>query len=361
MEALRCCDGLLFVSVPGIGYLRSDIFGCWLVWPVLAFGTLMCLGCAAATRRCPFASVLGMVCLACACARNDPLQGVIDYMVSSRDELMVRTDFMYRQGSQRPPTINTTTVLSKSECAVVYDSVMELRDLWIHVDHLAKFTPFFTLGTYSGYVANDVPFAFPHGSYTVGFTTSLLDFGAAKAVADSALRDRFGWLYSRLLSSAGGVLGGNVRYAASMNTSLPGFHIICSHRAFSLPIFETHLDGYGERLRGFNCEEASRASLTLSVDLSIRQPSAGSGLSYADFNSKRCGHHLDFYEAMKDNCSSVRYHEYREGILVIHDGPLVHAISPWPYSSASDCRVTLQCFAARCKVSDTESEWLLFW
>ena len=231
-------------------------------------------------------------------------------------------------------SVDDIRVLDADECARAVESVRALRDRWIHRNLI---TPFFTLGAASYLDAR-------------GNKPRYAEYAAA---ANPLLRERFSWLYDKVIGALGPVLDGPV--ALDPQHALPGFHVFEAHPIFRERTGELHCDLQYKHLDWSDRGEVDWAR-PLSFTLSLQLPSCGGGLNVWD---------LDYDETVglgKDEIRGIfnereqRFHPYTEGSCALHSGHLVHQIGPIPETVAGDARITLQGHALRCG-----GVWRLYW
>ena len=207
-------------------------------------------------------------------------------------------------------------------------------------------------------------------------TSSSLTYYAAVASYRAPLLSRFGLVHDRVTAGLKRALNAtDVRYLPGNKTSVPGFHIIPSHLAWSRSLFRFHYDESFTSIMSHvveangvteidesGCDAESRVSFTLAVAL----PAKGSGLNYADFGG------ADNDECRIDNptsphrCYDLKRQEYEVGSMVVHAGRLVHSIGEWEYGGAGKNRITMQGFGFKCGGSGIEGDgkgdrWYIYW
>ena len=180
------------------------------------------------------------------------------------------------------------------------------------------------------------------------------------------LEAEFGPIYERLCAALHEHLGGtSVELAPGPQFSVPAFHVIPSHLAWSYPVFRAHLDeSFTTLLTAMNtmggapaelgdtslCDQESRISFTLPLAL----PDTVSGLNYIDYEWEDCPHRND--PNRKYLCGKMNREVYEVGTLVVHSHALLHQIGEWSYSSWDSNRITLQGFGFQCS-----GKWWLYW
>ena len=382
---MRCCGGLHFLTVPFIGLLRADVALTVLaLLAVLVIAGAATLSCLSSRRRCG-GLALPAAAVALVGALGAARLGLLSETVETWRVGLERADFLQKdraalqQGRRsladtprdwRAPH-RIAGVFSAAECANLTRAVVAARDDFVHVDHLAGPLPFFTLGPYWGYLhhsrAHDHRSGGRRPRADGARTSSSSEYFEVAREVGARLLGEHAWAYARLLDALGAELAraapGRDATAAPVEllgggTAPPAFHVIYSHRAWTLPVFRVHSDEtfrsiarsetVWPQLAGKECDDRSRVSFTAAIHL----PRAGGSLNYLDLSA--CEGAADDADVAK--CAAWSREEYAVGEVVLHAGTLVHQIGEWAYSSADDPRITLQGFGFRC--GDT---WYVYW
>ena len=228
--------------------------------------------------------------------------------------------------------VSLIPVLSVAESAEVAATVMQLRPQWIMRN---LYAPFYTLGA---------------ASY-LDATGSSPRYAAWAREANPVLRERFDWLYARLLQVVQEATGDRVIYAPAL--ALPGFHIYLSSPLFEKPVASIHCDSQFN-LHGWpaSAELDQPISFTLSVEL----PENGGGLytwdvMASDIESKGPGATDEMMRSKERE-----FHSYRVGSLALHSGNLLHQAAPGRALGPEDKRITMQGHGVR-----VDGVWQLYW
>ncbi|WP_427158674.1 hypothetical protein ACQFX9_22600 [Aliinostoc sp. HNIBRCY26] len=224
-------------------------------------------------------------------------------------------------------------LLTEEESRKVYQTVHELKENWIQRHPLL---PFYTLGLASYIdVPQDKPGYYKQAKYH-----------------NSILRDRLGWLYTKLANILEEHLQAPITYPE--NLALPGFHIFLSHPVFTQPVGSIHFD----KSYMFHWEPTKDVDFShpISFTLTISLPKNGGGLNVWD---------VEFAEAKQLNNSDLEklahqchktFYPYQVGSLVLHSGHAIHQIAPATNLQPGDERITLQGHGVR-----YQNCWQLHW
>ena len=225
-------------------------------------------------------------------------------------------------------------LLDAGECESVLATIDALRERWI-TRHPAL--PFFTLGA-----ASYIDAAISRDGY--------------KQLAqrdNPILASRFDGLLERLRTSLEGLLGGSVAWQP--HAALPGFHIYLAHKVFEQPIASVHCDSQYELIDWSGCGEpdfSEVASFTLALSL----PRRGGGLNVFDLRREQLAGLDGAAFAERVRSSTMTYHPYRAGSMVVHSGNVLHQAAPGRDIQPDERRITLQGHCLR--AGDT---WYAYW
>ena len=256
-----------------------------------------------------------------------------------------------------------------------FQELAALRSDYIHIDHLAFALPFFTYGPYWGYHRFSETHNFDtkagRPTHLTKRSSTFLPYSDIVPQSSQTLNDTFPTLYDKLLTGLATTLNTTRdKISPIEGMSLPGFHVIPSHRAWTQPLFRFHYDEMletvieeafipnkarlkksdGEEISYHLCEGSSRISFTLPLAL----PTNSSGLNYVDYSDhggKECEG-----ESNAHKCNTLKRQVYTPGELVIHAGTLIHSIGEWEYGGSQKDRITMQGFGLRCG-----GEWFIYW
>ncbi|GMH55665.1 hypothetical protein TrRE_jg2304 [Triparma retinervis] len=189
------------------------------------------------------------------------------------------------------------------------------------------------------------------------------------------MNEELGWFYERVVRGLKEVLSAERVEFLPGKVGLPGFHIIPSHLAWTFPVFRFHSDEKfdlivdyvlgvkgGEGLNPGTCVGESRISFTLPIAM----PDERSGLNYVDFSTDErgtdCRRDAEKVYGREGNwkCHWKTRELYREGVMVVHSGTLLHSIGEWSYTGHDRNRVTMQGFGFKCKQGG-EDVWYIYW
>lgn len=397
-----CCGGIVFIALPYVGYTRSTeimyLGGgllllsvvLWIGWRLLMAASrgLGLTGKDGTTGRGWLVAVLVAAALAAAAGSSTAQQGaskLMDYVVFMKRSYLAselgQNDLRLGLRSlederfadwRMPHTV--PHMLTLDESRAVAAKVMSHQDKFIHVDHLAGPLPFFTYGPYWGYHHYEP--GHNHKTHTerpthaTKRTSTFLEYPRAVKEDRHELEAEFGDVYAKLCAALHGHLGGR-SVELMPGASVPAFHVIPSHLAWSFPVFRAHTD---ESFRSLltamgkynavpeeigppaQCDQESRISFTLPLSL----PANGSGLNYVEYDFDNCEYGRD--PRRRYLCGKWAREVYEVGTLVIHSHGLLHQIGEWPYSSWDGNRITLQGFGFCCgRCAEGDGRWFLYW
>lgn len=231
--------------------------------------------------------------------------------------------------------IKALDLLTEQQCAEVRSVVHELRPHWVQRHPLL---PFYTLGAASYLDA-------PNGNGAIYYTRAMQ--------YNSLLRERFHWLYDRLVVVLADELRAPVVY--SNQFALPGFHVFLATNLCEQPVAAIHRDLH-YRLLHWDSPDEIDVTMTISFTLAIALPEAGGGLNVWDLRPWDLmyapGHTLR--ELIRG--SKKTYFPYQPGRLMLQRGDVFHQIAPTPKVQPEDERITLQGHGVRYR-----GLWHLYW
>jgi len=242
----------LFLIVPFVGYTRlvetvviTSILGVLLL--SLAYGS---------TRK-PLGGMVVVTLLAVA-GGGFYNSEYLKYLLRSIDASVIYDESL-RQGRRfyaedgkggvgriRPASVK---VLEEDETIKIRDHVLSKKDSFMHIDHLAYALPFFTYGPYWGYhefgdkFNHNIQKARPTHEHMHSSTFTTYD--SAVALTRDEMKAELGWFYDKVFGGLREVLGAEDIEFLPGKVGIPGFHIIPSHVAWSLPVFRFHSDEVG--------------------------------------------------------------------------------------------------------------------
>lgn len=236
-----------------------------------------------------------------------------------------------RQHSLDPNVISQHEVLRLHECEVVRDQVLALKEHWTS---RSTGRGFFTLG-----IASYLDAVECHDAY----------FKETRE-RNPILWAHFDWLYERIRTGFEDLLGQPVFY--HKECALPGFHIfryegadLTNDRASS----RAHFD-----MQWIHAMPGCRPGETLSFTLSIEEPPNGSSLEIWPMH---CNAIQPGFDALKyaASCPSQML-RYTRGLMVVHEGLLLHAIGRASIATPQGYRITFQGHGA-----EVSGNWKLYW
>jgi hypothetical protein len=229
-------------------------------------------------------------------------------------------------------SVSQHEVLRFEECATIRDQVLALEDKWMP---RGEGGDFFTLGV-AAYL--DAP----------GQRDAYLK--AAKET-NPLLREKFCWLYERVRSGFEDLLGEPAFYDGEC--PLPGFHIFTyrgTDRSNDQPASRAHFDMQWMHAMPPGCRPAE----TLSFTLPIEEPSGGCSLEIWPVHCNSVP--LDFDARKYAASSRSKTLRYSRGLMVVHDGLLLHAIGVGSVAAPVGYRITFQGHGVR-----VSEGWKLYW
>jgi len=241
------------------------------------------------------------------------------------------SQFMMQSSLDRS-AVSQHEVLYSRECDAIRDEVLALSDQWTP---RGKGGDFLTLGV-AAYL--DAP----------GQRDAYLAAGKAM---NRLLHEKFGWLYERVRKGFEDVLEQPVMY--DVECPLPGFHIFVyrgGDQSNDKPSTRAHFDlQWMHAMPG-----GSRPEETLSFTLPIEEPTGGSSL---EIWPARCDAIPPDFDAQR-YAASVRSQtlRYSRGLMVVHDGLLLHAIGVASIATPKGFRITFQGHGVK-----VAGRWKLYW
>jgi hypothetical protein len=225
-------------------------------------------------------------------------------------------------------------ILDAAECARALEAVDAVRERWTRRNPMF---PFFTLGA-----ASYIDAAASREGYK------------ERARSDNALlAARFGWLLERVRATLATLLGAPVDWQP--NAALPGFHIYLAHKIFEQPIASIHCDSQYELIDWTGCGEPDFREVA-SFTLALALPRHGGGLNVFDLHRREARDLDNEAFARRVRESTMSYHPYRVGSMVLHSGHLMHQAAPGRDIQPDERRITLQGHCLR-----AGERWYAYW
>jgi hypothetical protein len=168
------------------------------------------------------------------------------------------------------------------------------------------------------------------------------------------LRERFGWLYERLLQTLEEHFGEPVRYWDTLG--LPGFKMFLGHEAFASEFDVSHYDEQQYTLPESERLQDGYLDKQLTFTLPIALPKSGSGLEVWNLHAKET---QGLSREDKDQLlltRQKRLYRYKAGELVSHSGLYYHRVPPIRDVQPDDERITLQGHGIF-----YQGSWQLYW
>ena len=222
--------------------------------------------------------------------------------------------------------LNCYPLLTEQECIVIRTQLAGLRSAWI-----SRATGFFTVGAAS-YI--DV----------CQSTDPERDYYGRAPRLNELLQGTFRSLYERLQQLVEIRTGTPARMATEW--AIPGFHIFLGDAINVAAREGAHVDRQYLRL---SPESAATPVQSLSFTLPLGLPQVGGGLQiWPDRSQDDCSPLLD---------EDGRFCRYDLGVMVVHDGEILHRIARVPGIQPNDVRITLQGHGLLTR----NNEWILYW
>mmetsp|Transcript_30826 Transcript_30826/g.61134 ORF Transcript_30826/g.61134 Transcript_30826/m.61134 type:complete len:406 (+) Transcript_30826:3-1220(+) len=392
---LECCNGVVFVLIPFVGYTRSD-HAAFFLFGLLTLAAYLLFSLYIAQRTTRVMGLINRYLLFAAFAiLSLALGSVVLYALDSASELsnsgvifahdtidldVLEAGLANERKSREPPVSFPKgmwpemfrkphvikSVLSPTEAALISKLVLSRKADFFHQDQLAFSLPFFTFGAYWAYHCfdDDTLGVTSAPQSNTSFTQSAWPYKFARDKHRAMLLggDAFTELQGKLREALASALNvSSVDYMPNMGA--PGFHIIFPHLIWNLDVMHVHFDKQhfafimnnfvnveGKAFDSSQCEVETRISITLPISLGDE----GCGLHYLDFsddnivNGTRCS---EVPEERRHHCHVRKHTQYKVGDLVIHGGALVHALDLGNIRNARAYdvpRMTLQAFGYRC-------------
>ena len=432
MLVLECCGGIRFVGLPFIGLLEwkfalgAACAACALPWLVAKLfrrrPRLAALGALAVAAALPLLARLaddarlgvrgwtGALAMARVDARSDTAR-IWSSVATDRLRYLASLPAAERHAFERFEAPHRVRVLSDDDAARAARAVRDDRAWWVHMDHRAGPLPAFIYGLHfqhtwpvdarghgprsldmraarlawerlvnsstggapgggapgGGAPGGDVPGSgAPRRASAMSYTDAASGAHACGARANATLHAAGLRVHERVRAAIAALTGEPAAFHDDWG--LPGVYVTYSHAAFSLPVFQAHIDGSHAP---FPRDEQCAPHLALSFTLALQLPRAGAGLTLhrlrgeCDWSVAVGATHSE--ERMRGAlaCLEETREPYAVGEMVVHAGYLIHAIAPWRMAPSAwragepaerDARITLQGFAFRC-----DGVWRLHW
>jgi len=217
-------------------------------------------------------------------------------------------------------TINRLQLLNAEECTQACRQIDELEPHWLQ---RLPGLPYYTLGAASYLDAARDP-----GLYS-----------QRVAQYNPLLATELGWLHDRVRLALAAHTG--VHFVQAPEAARPGFHIFGFHQQFRQPMASIHFDRQHEDVPWQNRHELDPSEL-LSFTLPIRLPRSGAGLNTWNIHWRDRRRDGIIGPEQLAQSRPATYVPYREGVLMVHSGNLLHQIASVPQMQPGDRRITLQ-------------------
>jgi hypothetical protein len=212
------------------------------------------------------------------------------------------------------PQIIDISFLTRDEIKDIKTKVLLLRDHWVPLNPKQK-------KTFDSIVVRMMP----TGMYTSSFSKEEVK------INNRLMLDNFSVYYNKIKEKLSSYYNIPVDY--SHEFQLPGFHIFVTDdvKNVSYPYLNFHTD---EFLKHFSYHNIDSFVIPISLPLS------GGSLLF-------------------NNPSEI--FPYKEGMMAIWPGDLIHSIEPFTFTDSTECRITMQMHVAFGKLPRPAKKGIIFW